>query len=56
MRDCYRIIVTATLLARQLNCYKITLDCKDSFIKFYEGLGYRLEPGNSNYMQIRFAD
>jgi hypothetical protein len=48
--------MTATLLAQHLNCYKVTLDCKDIMIPFYTKLGYALEPGNSNYMQIRFKD
>jgi len=50
------IIMTATLLAQHLNCYKVTLDCKDIMIPFYTRLGYALEPGNSNYMQIRFKE
>jgi hypothetical protein len=45
-----------TQLARHLNCYKVTLDCKDKMIPFYTRLGYALEPGNSNYLQIRFKD
>ncbi|XP_021936241.1 probable glucosamine 6-phosphate N-acetyltransferase isoform X2 [Zootermopsis nevadensis] len=48
------IIMTITLLAQHLNCYKITLDCKDRMIPLYTGLGYKLEQGGSNYMQIRF--
>ncbi|XP_069681928.1 probable glucosamine 6-phosphate N-acetyltransferase isoform X2 [Periplaneta americana] len=50
------IITTITLLAQHLHCYKITLDCKDRMIQFYTGLGYRLESGSSNYMQIRFEN
>lgn len=50
------IITVVTLLARHLNCYKITLDCKDTMIPFYSRLGYKLEPGSSNYMQIRFEN
>lgn len=50
------IIVTVTLLAQHLSCYKITLDCKDNMIPFYTRLGYMLEPGNSNHMQIRFKN
>lgn len=48
--------MTITLLAQHLNCYKVTLDCKDNMIPFYTRLGYTLEPGNSNHMQIRFKD
>jgi hypothetical protein len=53
---CYRIITVTTLLAQHLNCYKITLDCKDAMIPFYSRLGYKLEPDSSNYMQIRFEN
>lgn len=50
----YRIVVTVSLLALELECYKMTLECKDKLIKFYTSLGYILEPGNGNSMQIRF--
>ncbi|XP_026314843.1 probable glucosamine 6-phosphate N-acetyltransferase [Hyposmocoma kahamanoa] len=50
------IVVTVSLLARELGCYKMSLDCKDKLVKFYETLGYKLEPGNSNAMNIRFDD
>ncbi|XP_044728547.1 probable glucosamine 6-phosphate N-acetyltransferase isoform X2 [Chrysoperla carnea] len=48
------IVVTVTLLSKLLGCYKMTLDCKDKLINFYESLGYKLEPGNSNSMSVRF--
>ncbi|XP_055678691.1 probable glucosamine 6-phosphate N-acetyltransferase isoform X1 [Lutzomyia longipalpis] len=48
------IVVTVNLLAQHLGCYKMSLDCKDHLIPFYETLGYVLEPGNSNAMNIRF--
>ncbi|KPI92384.1 PREDICTED: probable glucosamine 6-phosphate N-acetyltransferase [Papilio xuthus] len=50
------IVVTVSLLAQELGCYKMSLDCKDKLIKFYETLGYKLEPGNSNAMNMRFDD
>lgn len=50
----YRIVTTIALLAKVLNCYKITLECKDNLIPFYQSIGYVLEPGNSNSMNIRF--
>lgn len=43
-----------SLLALELGCYKMTLECKDKLIQFYTSLGYVLEPGNGNSMQIRF--
>ncbi|EEB18422.1 conserved hypothetical protein [Pediculus humanus corporis] len=48
------IVVTVTLLAKQLGCYKMSLECKDKLIPFYVSLGYKLEPGNSNSMVQRF--
>ncbi|XP_067010692.1 probable glucosamine 6-phosphate N-acetyltransferase isoform X2 [Anabrus simplex] len=48
------IVATVGLLAEYLKCYKITLTCKDNLIPFYKSLGYVLEAGNGNYMQMRF--
>lgn len=45
-----------SLLAEHLGCYKMSLDCKDKLIKFYETLGYVLIPGNSNSMTIRYDE
>lgn len=50
------IVMTVTLLAKKLGCYKMSLDCKDPLIKFYTTLGYRCEPGNSNSMVIRYEE
>lgn len=50
------IVVTVSLLAQELGCYKMSLDCKDKLINFYETLGYKLEPGNSNSMNMRFEE
>jgi glucosamine-phosphate N-acetyltransferase len=50
------IVLTVTLLAKKLDCYKMSLDCKDPLIAFYKSLGYKLEPGNSNSMMIRFEN
>ncbi|KAF5305728.1 hypothetical protein FQR65_LT07624 [Abscondita terminalis] len=48
------IVMTVTLLAKKLGCYKMSLDCKDSLIAFYKSIGYKLEPGNANSMVIRY--
>ncbi|KAJ8880683.1 hypothetical protein PR048_017153 [Dryococelus australis] len=48
------IVMTVTLLAKELGCYKMSLDCKDKLIPFYNSLGYIDEPGNANSMTIRF--
>ncbi|XP_059475654.1 probable glucosamine 6-phosphate N-acetyltransferase isoform X2 [Neocloeon triangulifer] len=49
------IISTISLLAEELGCYKINLDCKDHMVPFYSGLGYRCEEGNANSMSIRLT-
>lgn len=48
------IVVTVSLLARHLGCYKMTLDCKDPLIPFYKSIGYKCEPGNANSMVVRY--
>ncbi|KAL4709846.1 hypothetical protein ACJJTC_000333 [Scirpophaga incertulas] len=50
------IVVTVSLLAQEVGCYKMSLDCKDKLVKFYETLGYTLEAGNSNAMNMRFEE
>jgi glucosamine-phosphate N-acetyltransferase len=32
----------------------MSLDCKDKLIPFYRSIGYVLEPGNANTMNIRY--
>lgn len=32
----------------------MTLECKDKLIPFYKSLGYGLEAGNGNSMNVRF--
>ncbi|XP_050316340.1 probable glucosamine 6-phosphate N-acetyltransferase isoform X2 [Anthonomus grandis grandis] len=48
------IVLTVTLLAKKIGCYKMSLDCKDPLIPFYKTLGYTLEPGNANTMMLRY--
>ncbi|XP_044266019.1 probable glucosamine 6-phosphate N-acetyltransferase [Tribolium madens] len=50
------IVLTVSLLAKKLGCYKMSLDCKDALIPFYKSIGYKLEPGNANSMIIRYED
>jgi len=40
-------------LAKKLGCYKVTLNCKDEMVKYYNGLGYKMEEGNANFMCLR---
>jgi len=48
------LVVVLVLLAKKLGCYKISLDCKDTMIPFYEGLGFSKEPSNGNFLVIRY--
>lgn len=49
------VVLTVCLLAEHLGCYKITLNCKDKLIKFYQSLGFSFEQDQSNNcMTIRF--
>lgn len=50
----HSIVETLTYLGRGLGAYKMTLDCKDKMIPFYESLGYVKEAGNSNTLGIRY--
>ena len=50
------IVLTVTLLAKHLGCYKMTLDCKDHLIPFYKSIGYKIEQGNANSMMMRFEE
>ncbi len=47
------IVATLVQLAKHLGCYKITLNCTDTMIRFYTGLGFKAEPGNANFLMIR---
>jgi len=40
-------------LAKKLGCYKVTLNCTDGMVKYYSGLGYKMEEGNANFMCLR---
>ncbi|KZC06181.1 PREDICTED: probable glucosamine 6-phosphate N-acetyltransferase [Dufourea novaeangliae] len=52
-----KLVVNIVLqLARYLHCYKLSLDCKDHLIPFYESLGFKREPSNANYLNIRFPN
>ncbi|XP_049266948.1 probable glucosamine 6-phosphate N-acetyltransferase isoform X3 [Rhipicephalus sanguineus] len=49
------LIQTLVRLGKRLGCYRLTLDCKDTVVKFYANNGFALEPGSSNSMSLRFA-
>lgn len=47
------LVATVVDLAKRLECYKITLNCRDEMIRFYERLGFVAEQGNANFLIIR---
>lgn len=50
-----KLLVSAlTLLSKKLNCYKVTLECSDKNVAFYQKFGYN--SSNETYMQFRFFD
>ncbi|KAL3198056.1 hypothetical protein MRX96_044530 [Rhipicephalus microplus] len=49
------LVQTLVRLGKRLGCYRLTLDCKDTVIKFYANNGFALEAGSSNSMSLRFA-
>lgn len=50
-----KLVINVILqLAIYLRCYKLSLDCKDNLIPFYESLGFKREPNNANYLNMRF--
>lgn len=48
------LIKVLVQMASYLNCYKLSLECKDQLIPFYESLGFKREPGNANSLNMRF--
>lgn len=48
------VVMAVTQLARSLQCYKLSLDCRDRLVPFYESLNFKKEPGNGNQMNTRF--
>lgn len=47
------LVTTIAQLSKRLQCYKLSLDCRDRLIPFYETLGFKREPGNANAMNMR---
>ena len=49
------LLETIKLIASSIvGCYKLSLDCKDNMINYYNTLNFICETGNSNTMIIRF--
>lgn len=49
----YRLVTSLVELGKTLGCYKITLNCTDKMIPFYNGFGFVAESGNANFLMIR---
>lgn len=47
-----KLVTIAVNVAYQQKCYKVSLDCKDKTIPFYQSLGFHHE---ANMMAIRFG-
>jgi len=47
------ILLSLIELGKSLGCYKITLNCKDNMIPYYERLGFVAEESNANFLVIR---
>ncbi|KAG7202581.1 hypothetical protein KM043_009775 [Ampulex compressa] len=48
------IVNVIVQLARSLHCYKLSLECQDRLIPFYETLGFKRENNNANCLNMRF--
>lgn len=48
------LVDTATLLGKEVKCYKISLECKEQNVSFYKTFGY--EPDEQLFMVQRFHD
>lgn len=48
------LVIVAKQLAQHLKCYKMSLECKNDLVPFYQELGFQKELDNSNYLNIRF--
>lgn len=50
------VVDTGVELSRKLNCYKLSLDCRDELLPFYQSLGFKAEKGRANMLVQRFSD
>lgn len=50
-----KLVVTIIVqLSRYFHCYKLSLDCVDRLVPFYENIGFKREANNANYLNMRF--
>ena len=50
----FRLVETGTLIGKHVGCYKMSLECTEYNIKFYQSFGY--ETANDNYMTQRYKE
>jgi len=48
------VVTIVAQLARYFHCYKLSLDCVDRLVPFYENIGFKRETNNANYLNMRF--
>ena len=49
-----KLLVCALIeLGRNLGCYKISLNCTDDKIPYYEKFGFKGEKNNANFLVLR---
>lgn len=48
------LVVELIALAKKLAYYITSLDCKDTMIPFYEGVGFNKELSNGNFLMIHY--
>jgi len=47
------LLATLVEIGKEVGCYKITLNCKDELVRFYNSFGLHKESGNANFMVMR---
>jgi len=47
------LLATLVEIGKAVGCYKITLNCKDELVRFYNSFGLVKESGNANFMVMR---
>jgi len=47
------LLATLVEIGKEVGCYKITLNCKDELVRFYNSFGLLKESGNANFMVMR---
>jgi glucosamine-phosphate N-acetyltransferase len=43
------------VLSKKIGCYKVSLECRDPMVEFYQQFGF-VATGGQNYMEQRWFD